>query len=103
MNDDNITRYTEKELEQRRIKNIDTGTDWNKVNSLTDNDNDPDAAPEIDSAFWEKASFAQSTQKVDVHLKLDSEIAHFFQSEGPDYQNHINAILKTYVKARKEQ
>lgn len=108
MSEEKITRYTEDELEQRRVQGVDTGTNWEKVNALSDEDiekateEDPDAAPFLGEEFWENASFVPSAKKVDIHLQLDPDIVEFFKQEGSNYQNHINAILRTYVDACKE-
>ncbi len=108
MNDKKIIRYTEEELEQRRKQGKDTGTDWDRVNSLSDEDikkaieEDPDAAPILDETFWENAHIVQPAKKVDVHIRLDPDIVEFFKEEGAGYQTRINAVLRTYVEACKD-
>ena len=39
--------------------------------------------------------------KVDIHMRLDPDIVEFFKKEGPGYQSRINAVLRTYMEARK--
>ncbi len=77
MSEEKITIYSEDEHEQRRIQGVDTGTDWERVNALSDEDiekataEDPDAAPFLGKEFWDNASFVPFVKKVDIHLQLD--------------------------------
>ena len=60
--------FTEEELLARMAAGEPSGTDWDKVNSLTDEDidramqDDPDAV-EIDDAFWENAVYVTARGK----------------------------------------
>ncbi len=82
-------------------------TDWKRVEALTDEEieeavrNDPDAAPLLDKDFWKNAKIVKPRNKVDIHMRLDPDIVEFFKKEGPGYQSRINAVLRTYMEARK--
>lgn len=84
------------------------GTDWVRVDALTDADieravaEDPDAAPLFDEAFLRAASVlvpAAATDKVMVSLRVDSEVVEFFRTQGPGYQSRMNAVLRAYYLA----
>lgn len=109
MKQERLVRYTSEELEERRRKGIPTGTDWERVAALTDEDieeavrNDPDAAPILDADFWKDAILVEPRRKTDIHIRLDSDIVEFFKKDGARYQSRINAVLRTYVEACKEK
>ena len=109
MKKEKLVRFTADELEERRRQGIPTGTDWERVAALTDEDieeavrNDPDAAPILDAGFWKDAILVKPRRKVDIHIRLDSDIVEFFKHDGPRYQSRINAVLRTYVEACQEK
>ncbi len=59
---------------------------------------DPDAAPlDID---WSQAEVVVPPRKVPVSIRLDADILDYFRREGSGYQSRINAVLRSYMKAR---
>ena len=59
---------------------------------------DPDAAPlDID---WSAAEVVGPPRKVPVSIRLDADILDYFRREGSGYQSRINAVLRSYMKAR---
>ena len=64
MSEPKIVKYTAPELKERRRKGIPTGTDWERIKDLTDEDmeqavkNDPDVSPLLNQDFWENAKSA---------------------------------------------
>ena len=59
---------------------------------------DPDAAPlDID---WSAAEVVVPPRKVPVSIRLDADILDYFRREGSGYQSRINAVLRSYMKAR---
>lgn len=105
MKKEKIVRFTAEELDDRRRRGLPTGTDWKRVEALTDEEieeavrNDPDSAPLLDKDFWKHAKIVKPRNKVDIHMRLDPDIVEFFKKEGPGYQSRINAVLRTYVEA----
>lgn len=69
---------------------------------------DPDEAPELDDAWFDKAerhiggvpvpkaASAPSDQE-DVVLRLDRDVLDRFRQTGPDWQARINAVLRKAV------
>ena len=37
-----------------------------------------------------------------LYLRLDADVLEWFRSHGPGYQTRINAVLRAFVRARKE-
>lgn len=82
-------------------------TDWARVDALTDSEiaeavaRDPDAAPlDID---WSRAELVVPQGKQAISIRVDADILAFLRAEGPGYQRRINAILRTYVDAKRRR
>ncbi|WP_409518560.1 BrnA antitoxin family protein [Methylobacterium sp. PvR107] len=59
---------------------------------------DPDAAPlDID---WSRAEVTVTPRKVPVSIRLDADVLGYFKHQGAGYQSPINAVLRSYVRAR---
>lgn len=73
--------------------------------ALTDEDaaaraaSDPDAGA-IPPGFWDTAQPVGAETKEQITLRLDPEVLRHFRSQGKGYQSRINAVLKSYVKAK---
>jgi uncharacterized protein (DUF4415 family) len=80
-------------------------TDWTRVNAMTEAEVDANAKADLDNPSWTKAMLAKAQiidpRKQAVSIRLDTDILEFIKREGPGYQSRINAILRTYVEARK--
>jgi uncharacterized protein (DUF4415 family) len=59
---------------------------------------DPDARP-TDPAFWKGARLVMPEPKKSVTIRLDADVVRFFKRE-PKYQTKINAVLRSYMRAR---
>ena len=58
----------------------------------------------IDAEFWNNARVIMpSSGKTSVHLKLDTEVLEWFKASGRGHLTRMNAVLKSYVDARKQQ
>lgn len=81
------------------------GTDWVRLDALTDEEieaaiaDDPDAAPLLDAEFWRSAELVMPHgAKERVTLRLDEEILRYFRRSGRGYQTRINAVLRAFVR-----
>ena len=79
-------------------------TDSERLQALSDEDiakavaSDPDAAPfDID---WSQAELVIPRRKVAISIRLDEDILDFFKHAGTGYQSRINAVLRTYMRAK---
>jgi len=71
---------------------------------------DPDDAPELTDAWFEKADFYIGDRlirlgrpklpdpKISTTLRLDAEVLAKFKAQGPKWQTRINAALREYLK-----
>ncbi len=82
-------------------------TDWARADALGEADldaaaaSDPDALP-TDAAFWRDAKLVMPERKVPVSLRIDRDVVDWFKSHGRGYQSRINAVLRSYMNARKK-
>ncbi len=61
-------------------------------------------AQAVDPDFWNNAQVViPSTGKTSVHLRLDTEVLDWFKSLGRGHLTRMNAVLKSYVEAHKQQ
>jgi uncharacterized protein (DUF4415 family) len=75
--------------------------------ALTDNAvehraaDDPDAGA-IPAEFWDTATPIEAETKEQITLRLDPDVLRHFRSTGKGYQSRINAVLKSYVRAKEK-
>ena len=58
----------------------------------------------VDAEFWASARVVvPSSRKASVHLRLDSDVLEWFKAQGRGHLTHMNAVLRSYMEARKGQ
>lgn len=62
---------------------------------------DPDAGS-IPAEFWNTAEPVEAETKEQITLRLDPDVLRHFRGTGKGYQSRINAVLKSYVKAKEK-
>lgn len=81
-------------------------TNWAAVDAMTDEqitaaaEVDPDARPMTDNE-WARA-IAAKPAKVQVGMRLDSDVLNWFKQRGTGYQTRINTVLRRYIEAQKK-
>ncbi|MCJ2083392.1 BrnA antitoxin family protein [Methylobacterium sp. J-090] len=60
---------------------------------------DPDAGV-IPPGFWDALPSVAAETKEQITLRLDPEVLRHFRGLGKGYQSRINAVLKSYVRAK---
>ena len=92
----------------RREKNPAMVADeWSEFDNLDDEQigkavaKDRDAAPLDDDAFWRNARVIAPVPKQPISIRLDEDVVGFFKKSGPGYQSRINAVLRSYMEAKK--
>ena len=78
-----------------------SGTDWKRLERMTDEEIDISDIPPLDETFFKNATLRMPTSKTSVSLRLDSDILDWFKDEGKGYQTRINAVLRVYMRAMK--
>ena len=83
-------------------------TDWQRLNSMTDEEItraaelDTDNLP-LDDPFFETArrllpSALLKEAKQQITLRIDADVLEWFRASGSGYQSRMNAVLKAYVQ-----
>lgn len=82
-------------------------TDWKTLRAKTDAQIQADVASDPDTfiptpAMWKRAKLVMPERKKPVLLRLDSDVLEWFRRGGRGYQTRINAVLRSYMAARRE-
>jgi uncharacterized protein (DUF4415 family) len=77
-------------------------TDWERVDALTDEEIDTSDIPPLDEAFFAGAELQMPQAKPSITIRLDPDILELFKSQGKGYQTRINAVLRRYVEAQEK-
>lgn len=78
-------------------------SDLKKLDKMTDADIDYSDIPPLDESFFEKEIVNLPKKKDSITLRIDHDVLEYFKHQGKGYQTLINAILKTYVNAKRKQ
>lgn len=80
-------------------------TDWKRVDALKDEDIDfsdtPEVSPEMFARALVRRGLKPTARKVQLTLRLDSDVLEWFRKQGQGYQTKINALLRAYMDAHK--
>ncbi|MDZ4877163.1 MAG: hypothetical protein CLLPBCKN_006598 [Chroococcidiopsis cubana SAG 39.79] len=78
-------------------------TDWQRLDTMTDEDIDLSDCPEITPEMFAKAvvrrGLSVAKVKTQVTLRIDSDVLKWFKSQGRGYQTQINQLLRAYMEA----
>jgi uncharacterized protein (DUF4415 family) len=63
----------------------------------------PDA-PEIELGedFWRNARVVMPPGKKSIHLRVDADVLAWFRARGRGYLTRMNAVLRSYMEAHKQ-
>lgn len=78
-------------------------TNWAQIDAMTDQDIDYSDIPEMDEAFFKNAVIIMPESKSLVTIRLDRDVLAWFKKQGSRYQTRINALLRSYMEAKKRQ
>jgi uncharacterized protein (DUF4415 family) len=93
MSESYIKTYT---LEQ--IRAMKGQTDWDALSKRGDFEGPDEEDFEVD---WSRAVMVENFLKTPISLRLDPDVLEFFKSQGPGYQTRMNAVLRSYMNAKK--
>ena len=75
-------------------------TDWAKLDEMTDETIDTSDSPELDDAFFERATL-RLPKPVSVAIEVDSDVLAWFEAQG-DASKRMNAALRIYAEAHRK-
>lgn len=77
-------------------------TDWARVDALTDETIDTSDIPPLDDTFFANAKLRMPDKKVSVTVSVDADVLAWFEAQGKEFQQRINAALRIYAEVHKQ-
>lgn len=78
-------------------------TDWKRIDEMKDEQIDTSDIPPLDETFFAVAKLRLPGKKVPVTVDIDADVLEWFKAQGEEFQHRINAALRIYAEAHKEQ
>ena len=92
---------------KKRTTTKKSGTDWTRLEAMSDEDIDLSDSPEITPELFAKAVVRRGlkpvSRKSQLTLRVDSDVLTWFKGQGRGYQTRINSLLRAYMEAHREQ
>ncbi len=88
-------------------KKVSAPDEWSEFDKFDDRQigkavaKDRDAAPVGDDDVWKNARVIMPVPKQPISIRLDEDVVAFFKKSGPGYQSRMNAVLRSYMEAKK--
>ena len=73
-----------------------------ELKAMKDEDIDFSDIPELDEEFWQNAEWVEPDKTQHLTLRVKESVLEFFKAGGKGYQTRMNAVLESYVRAKKE-
>lgn len=103
MSEERIVRRTRDTLPRGR-------TDWDRVDGMSEAEVEAGALADADNPPWTEEELRdarlvmpEDRGKVPISIRLDAEVLDYFREQGRGYQSRINAVLRAYVRSRREK
>lgn len=75
-----------------------------QIATLPDADIDTSDIPALDEAFWKSARVVMPEQgKRQLTVRIDGDVLDWFKAQGKGYQTRMNAVLRSYYEAHREE
>lgn len=71
--------------------------------AMPDSEIDFSDLPELDEEWFRTAELVYPKPKKNITIRIDDEVYNWFKQQGAGYQSRINAVLKSFVQAHKQQ
>ncbi|MBF8285534.1 MAG: hypothetical protein HW378_4449 [Anaerolineales bacterium] len=78
-----------------------SGTDFNRLDAMTDADIDLSDIPEVTPEMFAKGVVRRGLKPItkrQLTLRLDSDVVEWFRAQGGGYQTKMNALLRAYME-----
>jgi uncharacterized protein (DUF4415 family) len=76
-------------------------TNWEKVDSLTEEEIDTSDIPPLTEEFFSKSQWWKPVAPLNVLIQVDPNTLAWFQAQGKDYEKKMAAALRIYAEAHK--
>lgn len=85
-------------MNEKDLKNI-SRTNWQALDSMSDEDIDYSDIPPLTDEFFEKATLRIPATAAKNVIQLEPDIIAWFKAQNTDYQTAINEILRRYIES----
>lgn len=99
-----LVRYTSEELREMKRRGEFQEPDWDYIDSLTEEELEASIDVEEEGMpIWDSliVDLPQPTQQLTV--RFDGDIIDWFKAQDPEYQTKMNAVLRSFVDAKKRE
>ena len=79
-----------------------SGTDWKRLETMTDAEIDLSDSPELTEEWFRTAKWHPGV-KTTMTIRIDSDVLEWFRATGPGYQTRINKLLRQFMEAHKKR
>ena len=77
-------------------------SDLARIDAQSDQDIDYSDIPELDEQFFKDARVVVPPGKKQLTLRLDADVLDWLKAQGKGYQSRINAVLRAYYEAHRD-
>jgi uncharacterized protein (DUF4415 family) len=70
---------------------------------MTDEEIDTSDIPPLDDAFFAAAQWRMPENKTAVTVSVDDDVLKWFEAQGAEFQQRINAALQIYAEAHQAE
>ncbi len=92
MSENTIKRMSLDDIRKQKGK-----TDWDRLHREGDYEGEPEFAVD-----WSTAEVVTPEPKKLISLRLDADVVAFFRGQGKGYQTRMNAVLRSYMEAKRD-
>ena len=96
MSEENSTRMSLAEANLHKGE-----TDWDWLEKQHAASVEPEVDPEEGEVDWSQARVVMPPTKQIISVRIDRDVLAFFKSRGRGYQTRINAVLRSYMEAKR--
>jgi len=84
-----------------------SGSDWKRLSSMAYKAIDTSEVPEISPEQFARAVIRRglkpSSTKVQLTIRVDSDVLEWYRKKGRGYQTRINKLLRAYMEAHPKE
>ena len=74
-------------------------TDWDRLNTMKDEDIDTSDIPPLTESFFNSAELWLPEPQSVITMRIDPDVLAWFKQQGEGYETRINAVLRLYMEA----
>lgn len=74
-----------------------------RIDAMKEEEIDTSDIPPLTKSFFKKATLRMPTRKATITMRVDADVLNWFKRQGKGYQSRMNAVLKMFIEAHKDQ